>query len=304
MKKRIYFCLCALAILGCLLRPVGVMAAPLEVERPCSLKLHYTQQGIGFQNLEVRIYRVAEAFVDGTFELISPFSGYPANIHGISSQTEWRIVAATLNAYIAAYQVQPTFTQKTDDGGTAAFTGLETGLYLVSGAVAEHESGTYLFDSFMVYLPAPQEDGSFRYDVEAKPKCSDYTPATEYQVVKLWKDSGYANNRPASVTVDILKDGVLQKTQVLSAENNWTYTWKVPDGKGVWTVVEKDVPDAYTVTIHSHETTFMITNTHTVPGSAPQTGDTSVPWLYMVTMCLSGFVLLFLGMRGRRGQKP
>ena len=304
MRKRICCWLCALTVIGWLLQPMGVMAlSPLEVERPCSLDLHYTQEGIGFADLEVRIYRVAEAFEDGTFELISPFSAYPVNIHGISSQTEWKTVASTLSAYVAADGVQPSNTQKTDHSGSVAFTGLKTGLYLVSGAVAEHESGTYVFDSFMVYLPTPQEDGGFDYQVEAKPKCSRYTPATEYKVVKLWKDSGYANDRPASVTVDLLKDGVWQETQTLNAENNWTYTWQAPDGKGVWTVVEKDVPGDYTVAIQLHETTFVITNTHTFPGNTPETGDTAAPWLYMITMCLSGLMLLILGMRGKRGRK-
>lgn len=304
MKKRICCWLCALLIAGWLLQPMGVMAlTSLEAEHPCSLTLSYTQEGIGFSNLEVRIYRVAEAFEDGTFELISPFSNYPVNIHGITSQTEWKTVAATLSAYIAANQVGPTCTKTTDDNGMVVFAGLETGLYLVAGTVAEHESGNYIFDHFMMYLPTPQDDGSFHYDMEAKPKCSDYTPATEYTVVKLWKDSGYANDRPASVTVDILKDGVLEETQTLNAENNWTYTWQVPEGKGVWTVVEKDVPNDYTVTIRSHETTFVITNTHTTPEDTPQTGDTSPLWLYMISMCLSGLMLLILSLSGKRGRK-
>lgn len=305
MRKRICCWLCALIIAGWLLRPTGVTAlTSLEVEHPCSLTLSYTQKGIGFGNLEVHLYRVAEAFADGSFELIAPFSEYPVNIHGITSQTEWKSVAATLSAYIAANQVEPTSTQKTDADGTAAFTGLQTGLYLVDGAVAEHESGTYVFDHFMVYLPTPQEDGSYRYDVEAKPKCSSYTPATEYKVVKLWKDSGYADGRPASVTVDILKDGAVQQTQILNAENNWSYTWQVPDGKGIWTVVEKDVPDDYAVTIQFHETTFVITNTHTAPGDIPQTGDTASLWLYTVCLCLSGLMLLVLSLSGKRGSKP
>lgn len=304
MRKRICCWLWALAVIATLLPPMGARAVtPLETERSCSLKLYYTQGEIGFGDLEVRIYRVAEAFGDGSFELIEPFSGYPVNIHAITSQAEWKTVASTLSAYIAADQVPPTRMEKTDDGGTVVFTGLETGLYLVSGAVVEHESGTYLFDSFMIYLPTPQEDGSFLYDVEAKPKCSDYTPMTQYKVVKLWKDSAYAGERPISITVDILKDGILQETQILSAENDWTYTWKVPDGEGVWTVVEKDVPDEYTVTIDFRETTFLITNTRTSPGGNPQTGDTAAPWLAVVVMCLSGLLLLILGIWGERRRR-
>ena len=301
MRKRICCWLWALAILGWLLQPLEARAVSLlETARPCSLTLHYAQEGIGFPELQVRIYRVAEAFADGTFELISPFSGYPVNIHGITSQTEWKNVAATLSSYIAADQLEPTYTQTTDANGTVAFAGLETGLYLVCGTVARHENGTYLFGDFMVYLPTPGEGGELNYDVEAYPKCVHYTPPTEYKVVKLWKDAGSTEGRPVSVTVDILKDGIVQETQVLSEENNWTYTWKVPDGEGIWTVVEKDVPQDYTVAISFHETTFVITNTNPSHLDPPPMGDTAALWLSMLIMCLSGFVLLIAGMRGKR----
>lgn len=304
MIKRICCWLCALIMTVSLLGTVEVMAfPPMEVEHPCSLTLHFTQNGIGFYQLEVRIYRVAEAFANGAFGLITPFSNYPVNIHGITSQTEWKTIANTLSAYVTADQIQPTGTQITSEEGTAVFTQLKTGLYLVSGAVAQHESGTYIFDSFMVYLPTPQDDGSLSYDVQAKPKCSNYTPATEYKVVKLWKDSGNEDKRPESVTVDILKDGVVQETQVLNAENNWTYTWRTNDENSTWSVVEKDVPDTYTVTIDFNTDTFMITNTRNAPIDIPQTGDTSNPWLYMIVMCLSGVALLILGIGGRRGRK-
>lgn len=302
MRKNRIWVLCLL-MLWSLLQPVEASAlTPLEPEKPCSLTLHYRQEGVGFADIPVRIYRVAEAFPDGTFELISPYSGYPVNIHGITSQTEWQTVATTLTAYIAADQVTPDDTATTDDSGTAVLTGLKTGLYLVSGAVAENENGTYVFRDFMVYLPTPAEEG-FDYDVEALPKCGAFTPATDYRVVKLWKDAGNSRNRPASVEVELREDGILRETVTLSRENDWTYEWSDPDGRGIWTVAEKNVPAGYRVSISTGGAAFTITNTYPCAPDMPDTGDTSPLWLYIVIMCFSGFMLMILGTVGLRGRK-
>lgn len=301
MRKIIIRGLCLLMICGLLLPATARALTALEPERECSLTLHYRQEGMGFADVPVRIYRVAEAFSDGTFELIDPYSGYPVNIYGITAQTEWQTVATTLTAFIASDNLAPDATAATDENGIAVLSGLETGLYLVSGAVAENEKGTYLFRDFMVYLPTPSEDG-FDYDVEAVPKCGKFTPATEYRVVKLWKDGGNSGKRPASVAVEIREDGVLRETVTLSKENDWTYEWKDTDGSGVWTVTEKNVPAGYRVSISTNANAFTITNTYPTSPDTPDTGDTSPLWLYIVIMCFSGFMLMILGTLGMRGK--
>ena len=301
MRKIIIWGLCLLMLCGTLLPVTARALTPLEPERSCTLTLHYRQEGVGFGDIPVRIYRVAEAFPDGTFELVSPYSGYPVNIHGITSQTEWQTVATTLTSYITANQLTPDATATTDENGTAVLTELKTGLYLVSGAVAENEKGTYQFRDFMVYLPTPGED-SFSYDVEAVPKCGKFTPATAYRVVKLWKDGGNSEKRPASVEVELREDGILRRTVTLSKENDWTCEWSDPDGKGTWTVAEKNVPAGYRVSISTNGTAFTITNTYSSAPDTPDTGDTTPLWLYIVIMCFSGFMLMILGTVGMRGR--
>lgn len=296
MKKQIFLGLCLALLLCLLIQPQKAHAlTALETEKECCLTLHYVQDGAGFADLPVRVYRVAEAFADGSFELIAPFSGYPVNIHGVTSQTEWQQIASTLNAYISAEQIAPTKTETTDANGTAVFSNLQTGLYLVCGVMAENQNGIFRFNDFMVYLPTPRSDGSFNYDIDAIPKCSKFTPHTQYSVVKLWKDAGNEEIRPQAVTVDILKDGVLQQTVILNGENNWSYSWTAPQDQGVWTVVEKDVPDAYGVSIVEKDGKFIITNTSTNPGKPPQTGDIFPVWMLTVVLCVSGLTLVLMG---------
>lgn len=301
MRKRILL-LCFVVICMVLLRPFYAGAAtPLDPGAEAGLTLHYQKDGVAFPDLYIGIYRVAEAFPDGTFELIEPFSDYPVNIHGITSQEQWQNVATTLTAYIIANRVEPDRAEWTNGEGMVAFTGVRTGLYLVREAVADHTDGTYIFNQFMIYLPTPQADGTYEYQMEAKPKCVSFTPKNQYTVTKLWQDEGKEVLRPEEVTVEIYKDGALQETQILNAENNWSYTWYVSEEEdGQWTVVERDVPQEYLVTVREKDGIFSIINTCQGESVVPPTGDSVAPMPWILAMCLSGCLLMLLGIYNRR----
>lgn len=305
MRKQIALFLCLVVFCAAAFCPLYAHAAtPLDPAADASLTLHYQKEGQAFSELPINIYRVAEAFPDGTFELIEPFASYPVNIHNITAQEQWNHTAETLSSYIVANQLVPYRLEETDETGTVIFEHLETGLYLVREVVAENNTGTYVFNQFMVYLPTPQSDGSFDYTVEANPKCVNYVPKTEYRVTKLWQDAGHRSDRPVEITVDIYKDGVLYKSQILDTSNNWSYVWYVSEeDHSAWTVVERDVSDDYTVTVQHNGSSFSIINTHKsnlVVPDIPPTGDTTnlLPWI--LTMCISGIMLTIVGVYDRR----
>lgn len=301
MKHRIPLLLCLLGIiLGLLLPAFTVSAAPLDTEAEASLTLHYQKDGNAFPDLQIGIYRVAKAFPDGSFQLIEPFSAYPVDIHGITKQEQWQQVATTLGAYIDAGQLKPYRQAPTDANGTVCFSQLETGLYFVGEVVADNATGTYIFNQFLVYLPTAQPDGSYIYNVEARPKCTSFVPKTQYTVTKLWRDGGKAD-RPKAVTVNIYADGVLLDTQVLNMENNWTYTWQVSgENYSKWAVTEAAVPEGYKVSIRQNGTAFSIINTYQTTPNTPQTGDSFTPLPWVLALCVSGVLLLILGIYGRR----
>jgi len=308
MRKRMMMGICIILFSIAVFCPLYAGAAtPLDPTEEASLTLHYQKEGQVFPELPISIYRVAEAFPDGTFELIEPFASYPVSIYDITMQEQWKHTAATLSAYILADQLAPCREEQTDADGTATFTQLETGLYLVCEEIAENESGTCVFAPFMVYLPTPQPDGTFDYHVEATPKCVNYVPKTEYRVTKLWQDAGHQNDRPEEIQVEIYRDGELQERQTLSASNNWSYRWYVSaDDQGVWTVVERSVSDGYTVTVQHNGGCFTIVNTHKsneeIPDS-PKTGDTANLFPWIVAACFSGLMLMIMSAYGRRRRK-
>ncbi len=301
MKNRILAWLLVMAIGLLTVCPLAVSAAPLNTQEDASLTLFYERDGYAFADVTVAVFRVAEAAADGTFSLVAPFSSYPVNIHDITKQTQWTTVATTLNAYIAAEQIVPDRTVATDAQGTARFAELKTGLYLVQEVTAENAQGRYTFNRFLVYVPTPQADGSYEYHVEAKPKCTRHVPTARYTVTKLWKDDGDRAARPREVTVDIYRDGVLQESQILSADNQWSYTWQVTEETGNWSVAERAVPNGYTVSIRQNGGTFSIINTRsTTPEPPPDTGETFTPLPWILAMALSGMVLVILGIGRKR----
>jgi predicted outer membrane repeat protein len=98
-------------------------------------------------------------------------------------------------------------------------------------------------------------------------------PEKHYQdikVKKVWDDADNADSiRPDSVTVSLYADGkkVEDRDAVLSADNDWTYTWKnLPQEDGSkdieYTVKEEKVPAGYTAEVTGSEKDgFTVTNT-------------------------------------------
>lgn len=296
MKKRILPLLLLLVMGFAMFGPVCVSAADAET----SLTLYYEQEGTAFPDLQIEIYRVAEALPDGTYALIEPYASFPIDIQGITTQDQWNTVAQTLDAYIVANQVVPSRSTKTDKDGTAYFYGPEMGLYFVREVIAESDTGTYIFNRFLVFVPTPYPDGTCDNSVEAKPKCTNFVPKSQYTVTKLWQD-GSGRNRPTEVTVDIYLDGILQDTQVLSKENNWSYTWSVSGQvEGNWTVAERNVPEDYKVTLREKDGVFSIVNTSQTDPEVPPTGDTFTPLPWVLALCISGVMLLILAVFIRR----
>lgn len=92
---------------------------------------------------------------------------------------------------------------------------------------------------------------------------------SQLSVRKVWSD-GNANHSNDSITVNLLKDGKVEKSQVLNAANGWAYTFdRLLEGH-TWTVEEANVPAGYSVSYHTEGTMTTITNTrHYDPPTPP-----------------------------------
>ncbi len=301
MKKFISLVLIfAVFVLTLCTASVSALAVGVDPSIPSSLTIHYKNDGLSFEGVEVRTYHVAGINADTTLTLAGDFADYPINVNAITSNDEWLEITSTLVAYITADGIEPTYTAVTDENGTVCFENIPQGLYLTLSVTVESEELVTVFKDFLTIVP--NYGDTYVYDVVAYPKRYSYTPSpdeVEFKVVKQWKDNGYTY-RPESVDVLIYKNGELYSTQTLSSENNWCYSWIAPDDGSTWTAVEKEVPAEYTVTTVVNGNVITLTNTYDHDPPPPQLGDTSVIWHYVLIAVASGIALILIATRRRK----
>ena len=300
MKRMTAWIACLCILLFCL--PFSVSAEQVDIQKESSLTLQYRYGEEVFPDLSIRTYRVAAVAPNGEMALTGAFVDYPINIDGIEEQSEWQRIATTFAAYILADNIEPTSDGITDAEGYVRFENLLPGMYLTLSVRVEKGSTLTVFETFLTVIPQPV-NGAYVYDVTAYPKCEQQTvqpTLITHKVVKQWKDGGHTDLRPQGVTVDILRDGELQTTEVLSAENNWSYVWQAPDDGAKWQAVERDVAEHYTVSVEELDSTIVITNVYEHKDDAEQTGDIAMPQLYMLILCVAGLVLLLIAAYRKR----
>lgn len=165
------------------------------------------------------------------------------------------------------------------DSKSVAFGDLTRGLYLVvTGTIY---SGSTEYSTSPVLICLPNKGANDGADVAWRPneelvlsKVSTHHDGgssdskESVTVIKKWSDDGNEADRPASITVELLRDGKVYDTKVLKADNDWRCKWSNLARGNVWTVNEvAAVSDKYTVSVDksgsSYSTNYVITNTHT-----------------------------------------
>lgn len=295
LKQFRILCL-VMCLLCCVLSLQHVQAEETpETPEAGSLILKYSQNGAVFS-----VYRVAEMTQNG-YVLTGSFADYP--VSPVADDTEqWLSLAATLAAYAARDEIVPDASGEIDHNQLTC-TGLLPGLYLVVGSITTQDRTVYHPIPFLRVLEEGKDStASVKWEEETLPgQRADYT------VQKVWQDDGFEEERPDSVTVQLLENGKVMETVTLSEENHWQHTWKQLPDACQWQVTEQDVPQGYTVTVSQSGKAFTVTNTYqqtpvteptgtekpTKPGG-PDTGDDRQPLLYTVLSGLSLCVLVVL----------
>ena len=297
------------------LMPCYAMAAsttdasePINVNQECTLTLSYICDGTAFEDVSVKLYKIADVSSDFQYTLTSNFESSALILNGIRTNGEWNAIRSTLEAHIIADNIKTDTIAKTDSEGLVCFETLKPGLYLaVVGNVTDGEI-TCFFDSALVALPGLSTEGDWQYQVTVTSKSEMIPPSDEemeLKVLKLWKGDEGRNSRPKNIEVEIFKNGMSHKKIILTKDNNWSYSWTAKNDGTKWTVIERSTPSGYTMTVENRDNSFILTNTYT-PGKpdgsfdAPQTGDTSNIMLYVILMIVSGSMLIILGIIGKR----
>lgn len=316
LRKTASLFLCFLLCMACLTLPVSADTG-VNTQQVTSLTVHFGIEGMPFPNVAFRLYKVADMSSNAKFTLAGGFVNYPVQLDDLDS-TGWRDMGETLSAYVVRDKIAPTKEGTTDVTGQLTFTDLEVGLYLLMGDSYQYENYLYSSSPQLVALPNRNEMNVWEYNVKVTPKVETASAGQREdisrKVIKVWKDSGYKNQRPKNVKVELLQDGEVYDTVTLNSENNWRYTWeKLPAGHQ-WRVVETNVPYRYKVKVSRNEGTFTITNTYKKPKPEPEPPEptpssppteptlpqTGMLWWPVPVLAAVGMALFFVGWWIRR----
>lgn len=247
MKSVLKIICLALALLVMVQASPTARAAEIDLQRTGSVSVTLRDGNAPVPGGIFTLYHVADiAEVSGRLEyrFLEAFTGCGAELSDIHAEG----LAEHLAVYASANGVTGT-TKTAGANGRVTFPNLELGLYLI---VQEgRPAGYYGVAPFLVSVPLEGETG-WVYQVDASPKVQpqpDQPDDEKLTVKKVWR--GGSDHRPESVTVQLLRDGEVFDTVVLSQENGWRYSWEGLDSSFRWTVVEAQVGGLHRGVFHS-----------------------------------------------------
>lgn len=302
-------------LLAALLLPFQALAAGnIDLDQTCSLTVTalYEQEPVAGMRFDA--YQVATVDEYGEWTVTEAYQAYSEQLDIRGKQDEaWQKIAQTL-----ARDILLDREKKGDDSavtnaeGVAAFGGISRGLYLVIGSGVE--SGEFVYSTSPFFVMLPQQDpehNTWDYQVTARAKLARGPRITDYEAVKIWKDEGHEEQRPESITLQLLCDGAVYDTVALPHEGAWKYTWNGLEANHHWTVAEMPVEGYRTEDIRQEENTFFVTNRYDEPEQTqnpapaggqmlPQTGQF---WWPVPLLLAAGLLLVIAGLLLRRGNR-
>ena len=289
--------LVALAVaLCCLLVPGRAAWAATEIDtsRTCSVTVTLADDAGAVSGATVRAWRVGDVSPAAELTLSGDFASYPVDLSDLDS-SGWRHAAQTLAAYAERDNVPVTREGVTDATGSVRFADLATGLYLVDATAAAGEADSVEVEPALVMLPQLNAVDTLDYDAHVSLKFERVptTGVTSVSVQKTWDDDG--TERPEAIVAQLLDGGRVVDEVELSPANDWRHTWEGLDPTHSWSVIEKDAPEGYSVTVRRSGDLFTIVNA--APGPEPEgpLSRTGEPWNPAVPLAAIGLVLLLFG---------
>ena len=161
----------------------------------------------------------------------------------------------------------------TEQAGTDANINYDTASYKVTITVTRNGDKYQAAVSY-------EKDGQAYNGTPAFANTTKTTPpdnTISVTVSKVW-DDGNNVNRPASVTVQLYKNGAaFGNTVTLNAGNGWIHKWTGLDKTATWTVDEVNVPDGYKKDVTHNGNEWTVTNKQDKPVNPPDNKPNDPP---------------------------
>ena len=261
--------------------PMTVFAQSFDVNRLGSISVTLMDQDgkTPISGAELSLYHVATVSLNSKNNLSYTFT---KAFEDCGAALDDPALSVKLDAFVKDHSV----TAKklvTDVHGNVSFTNLPLGLYFVKQTTTV--SGYAPCTSFLVTVPNHNTNG-YVYDVNASPK-TDVARLANITVKKVWNTDA-STKATNSVTVQLLRDGVVVETTTLSDQNNWQVTYTDMPESDAYSIVEVNVPKGFTATYSKSGYVFTVTNTSTLA----QTGQLVWP---IPVLAMAGLFLIVVG---------
>ena len=277
-RKIVTLCVTLLLIICC---PFTALAQDFDPKKSGSVSVTLTEQDDKepIVGAELSIYFVATAHMNTNGNLSYVYTDSFEN-SGIDMADP--SLTLKLDAYVLEHNVSAIIIT-TDQNGTATCNYLAPGLYFVRQSTTV--DGFAPCTPFIVTVPSKSDEG-YVYDVNATPK-TEVAKLTDITIRKVW-NTDKSTEAAKSITVQLLQNGNVIKTAILSEENHWQVTYSDLPASDAYSIKEVDVPKGFTATYKQNGYVFTVTNTSTLI----QTGQLTWP---IPVLAVSGMLLIAIG---------
>lgn len=188
---------CAAAFL-CSFTPHTALAAQyIDSKHACSLEVEAAYDKKPLAGMEFSVHRVAELDGLGTYVLADAYASADVELNGLTTAEDWEKAASTLSAWAEKHAFEADAKATTAADGTAYFTKLDPGIYLLTSVPLQDGARTYTATTYLVALPDVASDGTWNYDVTSICKVSMTEAKDDDSDDDSDKDSDTNPNKPA-----------------------------------------------------------------------------------------------------------
>lgn len=282
MKKTVSL-LSAVLLLSFMLSICGVSS---EAAGSLTIKYMRKDNGRGIAGVELSVFKVGD-LIGESYALTEDFQKSGVNLNSLTSAYANYKAAETLFRYVEKHGISG-ITAETNTDGSAFFSGLSVGVYLV--AQTKDIPDYWTISPYVIPIPTQGSNGTPLYNVLSNVKTEhknnggngggggSVDNTFSASVTKIWDDSDDADGiRPQSVSVTLLKNGIKQKTAVLNTQNSWRHTFTGLSGSPTSYTIEELPIDGYTPSYSgSVSNGFVIINRHSATNPPKPDNDISV----------------------------
>lgn len=207
-------------------------------------------------NVSFNIYKVAILDENNNISINKDFSMYPVDL----TLKDKNVIAGTLSSYAKRDKIKALINTHTNSDGKILYKGLPKGLYLINGESFIKDGYIYTPSPLLIYIDSSTIDNSIR-EFNLKYEKRKVEGNLEINAYKIWdNDSGFIH--PDNIEVQLLKNGEIIDNFLLNENNNWRKQWKNLSADAYYEVLEKNVPNGYTVSVYRDSSINKIINTH------------------------------------------